>query len=83
MNDKMDTKTFEMEGKCPFGGDRIGGTLGVPPQLSEWYPDDLPKVELLHQNGPQANPLGDDFDYTKRPSTGSISPPSSRTSSPP
>jgi len=62
--DKTDTKTFEMEGKCPFGGDRIGGTLGVPPQLSEWYPNRL-KVELLHQNGPQANPLGDDFDYAE------------------
>src|ERR1019366_3641019 len=57
-------KTFEMEGKCPFGGDRIGGTLGVPPQLSEWYPNRL-KVELLHQNGPQANPLGDNFDYAE------------------
>src|ERR1035441_8814600 len=62
--DKTDTKTFEMEGKCPFGGDRIGGTLGVPPQLSEWYPNRL-KVELLHQNGPKANPLGDDFDYAE------------------
>ena len=62
--DKTDTITFEMEGKCPFGGDRIGGTLGVPPQLSEWYPNRL-KVELLHQNGPQANPLGEDFDYAE------------------
>ncbi len=60
--DKTNTATFEMEGKCPFGGDRIGGALGVPPQLSDWYPDRL-KVELLHQNGPQANPLGEDFDY--------------------
>ena len=62
--DKTDTKTFEMQGKCPFGGDRIGGALGTPPTLSDWYPDRL-KVELLHQNGPQANPLGDDFDYAE------------------
>ena len=62
--DKTDTKTFDMEGKCPFGGDRIGGALGTPPQLSDWYPDRL-KVELLHQNGPQANPLGEDFDYAQ------------------
>ena len=61
-NDKTDTQTFEMEGRCPFGGDRIGGALGTPPQLSDWYPDRL-KVEQLHRNGPQANPLGDDFDY--------------------
>ena len=62
--DKTDTRSFGMEGKCPFGGDRIGGALGTKPQLSEWYPDRL-KVELLHQNGPQANPLGEDFDYAE------------------
>ena len=61
-NDKLDTKTFEMQGKCPFGGDRIGGAVGSPPTLSDWYPNRL-KVEFLHQNGPQANPLGEDFDY--------------------
>ena len=58
----IDTNTFVMEGKCPFGGDRIGGALGTPPALSDWYPNRL-KVELLHQNGPQANPLGAEFDY--------------------
>ena len=52
-----------MTGKCPFGGDRIGGSVGTPPMLSDWYPNRL-KVELLHHNGPQANPLGSDFDYT-------------------
>lgn len=64
-DDKTNTQTHEMTGKCPFGGDRIGGSLGTPPALSDWYPDRL-KVELLHQNGPQANPLGDDFDYARR-----------------
>jgi hypothetical protein len=54
-DDKTNTKAFEMEGRCPFGGDRIGGTLGTPPQLSDWYPDRL-KVEQLHSNGPRANP---------------------------
>ena len=48
--DKTDTETFEMEGKCPFGGDRIGGAFGTPPTLENWYPDRL-RVELLHQNG--------------------------------
>ena len=61
-NDKTDTQSYEMTGKCPFGGDRIGGALGTPPQLSDWYPDRL-KVEQLHGNGPRANPLGEDFDY--------------------
>jgi catalase-peroxidase len=59
-NDKTNTQAHEMTGKCPFGGDRIGGTLGTPPTLSEWYPNRL-KVEQLHQNGLQANPLGDKF----------------------
>ncbi len=63
-DDKTDTQSNEMTGKCPFGGDRIGGSLGTPPTLSDWYPDRL-KVELLHRNGPRANPLGDDFDYAK------------------
>ena len=34
----------------------------TPPTLENWYPDRL-RVEMLHQNGPQANPLGPDFDY--------------------
>ena len=62
-DDKTNTQTYEMTGKCPFGGDRIGGSVGTPPMLSDWYPNRL-KVELLHHNGPQANPLGSDFDYT-------------------
>ncbi len=34
-NDKTNTQTHEMAGKCPFGGDRIGGALGTPPALSD------------------------------------------------
>ncbi len=63
-NDKTDTQTHEMSGKCPFGGDRVGGALGTPPTLSDWYPDRL-KIELLQKSGPPANPLGDDFDYAE------------------
>ncbi len=62
-NDKTDTQTHHMAGKCPFGGDRIGGALGTPPVLSDWYPNRL-KVEVLHHNGPAANPLSD-FDYAE------------------
>jgi catalase-peroxidase len=61
-DDKTNTQTYDMSGKCPFGGDRIGGTSGTPPALSDWYPNRL-KVELLHQNGPRANPLHENFDY--------------------
>jgi catalase-peroxidase len=61
-DDKTDTQTHDMTGRCPFGGDRVGGALGTPPALSDWYPNRL-KVEQLHANGPQADPLGADFDY--------------------
>jgi catalase-peroxidase len=67
-DDKTDTQSYEMKGKCPFGGDRIGGALGTPPTLSDWYPNRL-KVERLHQNGPAADPFGADFDYSKAFST--------------
>ena len=60
--DKTDTATFPMEGRCPFGGDRVGGALGSPPTLETWYPHRL-RVELLHGNGLAADPLGPDFDY--------------------
>ncbi|MFD2787180.1 catalase/peroxidase HPI [Hymenobacter rubripertinctus] len=63
-NDKTNTDSFEMTGKCPFGGDRIAGATGTPPALSDWYPDRL-KVEMLHSNGPSANPLGEDFNYAE------------------
>ncbi|TGE00826.1 catalase/peroxidase HPI [Methylobacterium nonmethylotrophicum] len=58
----METYTDVLSGQCPFGGDRVGGAFATPPTLEEWYPDRL-RVEMLHQNGPQANPLGPDFDY--------------------
>jgi catalase-peroxidase len=60
--DKTFTKTHEMVGACPFGGDGVGGAFGTPPTLENWYPDRL-RVELLHQNGLAADPLGPDFDY--------------------
>ena len=63
-HDKTDTKTFEMPGKCPFGGDRIGGAEGASPTLSDWYPNRL-RVELLHHNAAGANPLGEDFNYAE------------------
>ena len=50
-------------GVCPFRGTRVGGALGSEPQLDHWWPNRL-KVELLHQNPPQANPLRD-VDYAE------------------
>ncbi|KQP50184.1 MULTISPECIES: catalase/peroxidase HPI [unclassified Methylobacterium] len=62
--DKTNTDSYPMAGQCPFGGDRIGGALGSRPALENWYPHRL-RVELLHQNGLAADPLGPDFDYAK------------------
>lgn len=61
-SDKTDTKTFKMTGKCPFGGDRIGGAEGSSPKLADWYPNRL-QVELLNRNTSSANPLGETFSY--------------------
>ncbi|GJD36062.1 catalase/peroxidase HPI [Methylobacterium aerolatum] len=61
-NDKTDTTSYEMAGRCPFGGDRIGGAQGSRPTLENWYPHRL-RIEVLHQNGLAADPLGPDFDY--------------------
>jgi len=51
------------QGACPFRGTRVGGAIGSEPQLDHWYPERL-KVELLHQDPPQANPLRD-VDYAE------------------
>ncbi|MBC7572978.1 MAG: catalase/peroxidase HPI [Herminiimonas sp.] len=60
--DKTFTETHKMTGQCPFGGNKIGGAFGTPPTLENWYPNRL-RVELLHQNGLSADPLGPEFDY--------------------
>jgi len=47
---------------CPFRGTGVGGAIGSEPQLDHWWPNRL-KVELLHQDPYEANPLDPDFDY--------------------
>ncbi len=50
-----------LEGTCPFGGNKVGGTYTSSPTLSDWYPNRL-RVEQLHRDGAAANPLAD-LDY--------------------
>ena len=50
--------------KYLFGGGRVSRTSGTPPSLSDACPDRL-KVNQLHRCRPQANPLGDDFNYVE------------------
>ncbi len=61
MKELLNIENPESLGKCPFRGTRIGGALGKQPQIDDWWPNRL-KVELLHQDPPQANPLSD-LDY--------------------
>ena len=62
MADKTDTGSYHMEGVLPAGGDRVGGAFGQSPSLEAWYPQRL-RVELLHRNSLDSDPLGRDFDY--------------------
>ncbi len=55
--------TADIEGQCPFRGSRIGGAIGSEPTIEHWWPNRL-KVELLHRDPPQANPLAG-FDYRR------------------
>ena len=61
-DDQTNTCSFQMSGALPAGGDHLGGTFGQSPTLDSWYPQRL-RVELLHRNGVDADPLGADFDY--------------------
>ena len=62
-----------LEGKCPFGGNTLGGAQTSAPTLADWYPQRL-RVEQLHRDGAAANPLSDEdyahmrkvVGYTKR-----------------
>ncbi|AWN16921.1 catalase/peroxidase HPI [Salinisphaera sp. LB1] len=56
------SEQVKLEGKCPFGGDRIGGAVGSGTTLEDWWPNRL-QVELLHQDPQEADPLDPDFDY--------------------
>jgi len=59
---KVTGRTATM-GACPFRGTRVEGAIGSEPQLDHWWPNRL-KVELLHQNPRQADPLAD-VDYAR------------------
>ena len=51
-------------GACPMTGNMDG--LATPASMSneEWWPNQL-DVQVLHQNSPASNPMGDDFDYAE------------------
>ncbi len=60
-------KTVEKISQCPV----IGGTLKDPSDRNtaagamanrDWWPNQL-NLQILHQNSPMGNPMGEDFDY--------------------
>ncbi len=54
----MDAKTDEGAGKCPF----TGGSRGH--RIRDWWPDQL-DIQVLHNNSPLSDPMGESFDYAK------------------
>ncbi len=47
--------------KCPFSGAR---TTHEGPSPEKWWPNQL-NLRILHQNHPDADPMGGDFDYSE------------------
>ncbi|WP_064750157.1 catalase/peroxidase HPI [Lysobacter antibioticus] len=45
------------ESKCPFNHAAGGGTSN-----RDWWPNQL-NLKMLHQQGPQSDPMGEEFDY--------------------
>ena len=48
---------MDNESKCPFSGKAHSGTSN-----RDWWPNQL-NLRFLHQNTPQADPMGEGFDY--------------------
>lgn len=69
LQDKMETKKMSMTSKCPV----IGGTQRQATERHtaagsysnrDWWPNQL-NLQILHQNSPEGNPMGEDFDYAE------------------
>src|SRR5210317_1276667 len=59
----MDAKTGEMSGGCPFHGEGSERSLfGRTNQ--DWWPDQT-QLDILTQQGRNADPMGDDFNYAE------------------
>tara|TARA_B100000965_G_C19593600_1_gene759070 strand:+ start:652 stop:2838 length:2187 start_codon:yes stop_codon:yes gene_type:complete len=51
-------------GKCPYGFDKPKHTKSGTRNNSTWWPNQL-NLKILHQNSSLANPMNEDFDYSK------------------
>ena len=62
----MDSKLSELNSdmnKCPFMGGAVNQAAGGGTSNSDWWPNQL-KLNILRQNAPKSDPLGNTFDYT-------------------
>jgi catalase-peroxidase len=53
------TQNVSTEAKCPFAG-----TTTPAHTNRDWWPNQL-NLQILHQNSPLSNPMGEKFDYAK------------------
>jgi len=52
------------ESKCPVTGAVEKPTAGSGPTNRDWWPNQL-NLKMLHQNSPQGNPMGEEFNYAE------------------
>ena len=52
------------ESKCPFSGYARTSTVAGSQSNADWWPNQL-KLNILHQNSPLSNPMGEAFNYTE------------------
>ncbi len=60
---KMDYNNGDA-GQCPFLSGDQKKTAGRGTSNRDWWPNEL-KLNILRQNAPKSNPMGENFDYTK------------------
>lgn len=51
-------------GKCPFMSGELSKPAGGGTSNRDWWPNEL-KLNILRQNAPKSNPMGNDFDYAE------------------
>ena len=52
------------QSKCPMGFSAGGNAVARGKSNKDWWPDQL-NIKMLHQNAPQADPMGAAFDYAQ------------------
>ncbi|MEZ5039772.1 MAG: catalase/peroxidase HPI [Saprospiraceae bacterium] len=60
----MDHPNNNGEGKCPFSAASHRHTAAGTLSNANWWPNQL-NLKILHQNPPQANPMGEEFNYAE------------------